>query len=321
MSSLRLALKNWRTKTPRNSSFDPYKPECVQSSYAESLYINGDSASTLYAEINTPTSIEAPTATSALYPPNSYSAAPDPLVSSSGLSVLYNKMPKTSSSGKDGTYANNAYVVSEVSSEPNESSGGSTSTPSSAYYSDVSTTVEIHSSKRKKKKRKADDRVGNIRFAQSVKIGTFPASVSHPSPLAHSDATAPPIRATANQFPSESSLEAETQPPAPCEPVLAGILPLSNAPGLMQTQTTNVSSPPSLSCAHTTQPQIQGLSLCSYCQGLYTEQLTLRSKAEVPAQRPLPPLPSRQIQGPRKRVLDGKSQLERNLSAVPSEYI
>lgn len=167
------SMKLWRRGSSQERPLRPTSSQGSENSYTEEPYVNADTQSAVYAELNSTTASAPGSASGGVsyrpYSLNTYSEIPDPL---RPLSLAGGLRAYISES----TYENAGYVLSEAGLEQPESSVGSTSTPSSAYYSDVSSS-DTHNNKKKKKKKKNEER-NNLNLQRSLMPSTISASVS-----------------------------------------------------------------------------------------------------------------------------------------------
>ncbi|XP_066967173.1 uncharacterized protein [Macrobrachium rosenbergii] len=341
------SMKLWRRGSSQERPLRPSSSQGSENSYTEEPYVNADAHSAVYAELNSTgsTPVSASGVSYHPYSLNTYSEIPDPLrpmsIVSGGLRSYIT----------EGTYENAGYVLSEAGIEHPESSVGSTSTPSSAYYSDVSSS-DNQNNKKKKKKRKNEER-NNLNLQRSMMPSNISSSVSminnhilgpdrrlngparelpghvmgqaiHPAlhnrellPLALEllpqhltldnrgvEAVLPPLQPNMNVIQTANQVQTL--------PNLKNINETRAVLNASQNQILgNISSVPSSAAPVESLPHNNNL------QGVQEEE-----DEEAAPHRPLPPLPSRQVQGPQRRgIYVGQSKQDQPLPPVPSEYV
>lgn len=362
------SMKLWRRGSSQERPLRPSSSQGSENSYTEEPYVNADSQSAVYAELNSTTASTPGSGTSAgaAYRPyslNTYSEIPDPLRPVSLRAYI-----------SESTYENAGYVLSEAGLEQPESSTGSASTPSSAYYSDVSSS-ETHNNKKKKKKRKNEERsstglqrcleLPNISSTVAIMNrhnllagrGSAPTGPSiHPSlhtreifPLAlellpqhlamdarGGEGVLPPLQPnmavihTASQVQTLPNTKgvAEPRPAVSTCPRVGGPVGVTAPlPGVGASGPPGVSAPgpeeAPVAAGVPTSITGPGPGVAAASPESLPVSLTEEEEEEEDSpHRPLPPLPSRQQQGPQRRgVYLAQSKQDQPLPPVPSEYV
>ncbi|XP_047472609.1 uncharacterized protein LOC125027559 [Penaeus chinensis] len=340
------SMKLWRRGSSQERPLRPASSQGSENSYTEEPYVNADAQSAVYAELNsTSGSTPAGSAASGVsyhpYSLNTYSEIPDPL---RPLSLAGGLRAYIS----EGTYENAGYVLSEAGLEQPESSVGSTSTPSSAYYSDVSSS-DTQNNKKKKKKRKNEE-LNNLNLQRSLMPANISASVSMISnhilghgpqalagperhgPLRDAGLTAGPVLHPGlhNRELLPLALELLPQHVALDNRGVEGVLPpLQPNMNVIQTASQVQTLPGNLknineARAVLSAPQSLGGTVNANASPGAPAGLNnnLEEEGDEGGHRPLPPLPSRQVQGPQRRgVYVGQSKQDQPLPPVPSEYV
>lgn len=298
------------TLSPINACSSPVS----ESSYIEDQYVNCDANSAVYAELNTDEGLASTNPQISSVPSNTYSEIKN-VEPPSGIKRSSQVEPKCN---------NESFITGDP--DRNDSSAGSTSTPSSAYYSDVSSYDICSSAKGKLKGTNTDNIISSDSNKQytikAISNGIEFQPVRQDMRAVNLDNL--PINSTAVSSPSLQLLPKQLN--------TDHNYMLNSIPNYHQ----NLNHPLNLPANYT----LQGIDKCDercshhprlnpetqnaygHYEGIYEENMMPvrhypsinRVLPNISNQRPLPALPSRRINGPKKKRFN--THVENGVSGV-----